>query len=166
MMESCSPKPRRIPKTKKTEETEEEFELRKKFAIDNPVIKNGFSQIRLIEWIKTNPQPRNSNINYLTNAREVAITAVKGVKPTFNSVYDNGIYEFPLHAGKDRFHPTQKSLKLFEELVKKHSNPGDLVLDPFLGSGTTAMASKRLGRNFIGCEIDKEFFQKTLDRLE
>ena len=125
-----------------------------------------FKQLRFLEWIKTNPQPRNSNINYLTNCREVAVSAVKGGKPTFNSKYDNGIYEYPIYSGRDRFHPTQKNLVMFEELVKKHSNPGDLVLDPFLGSGTTAIAAKRHDRNFIGCEMDETFFKKTLERIK
>ena len=70
--------------------------------------KNKFKQIRMIEWIKTNPQPLNSKINYLTNCREIALVAIKGSKPTFNSNYDNGIYKFPLQGGKDRFHHTQK----------------------------------------------------------
>ena len=51
-----------------------------------------FKQIRFIEWIKTNPQPRNSKINYLTNCREIALIGVKEGNPTFNSSYDNGIY--------------------------------------------------------------------------
>ena len=122
--------------------------------------------MRFLEWIKTNPQPRNSNVNYLTNCREVAVSAVKGGKPTFNSKYDNGTYQYPIYTGKDRFHPTQKSLVMFEELVKKHSNPGDLILDPFLGSGTTALAAKNLNRDFTGSEMDKEYFEKILDRLK
>lgn len=125
-----------------------------------------FKQIRFIEWIKTNPQPRNSNINYLTNCREIALSAVKVSKPTFNSRYDNGIYQYPLYSGKDRFHPTQKSLLLFEDLIVKHSNEGDIVLDPFLGSGTTALAAKNTNRNFLGCEIDKTFFEKSVERIE
>ena len=125
-----------------------------------------FKQVRFIEWIKTNPQPRNSNVNYLTNSREIALLAVKGGKPTFNSKYDNGIYQYPLYSGKDRFHPTQKSLLLFEDLIHKHSNEGDLILDPFLGSGTTAVAAKSTNRNFIGCEIDKTFFEKSVERIE
>ena len=70
--------------------------------------KEGFKQIRYIEWIKTNPQPLNSSTNYLTNCREIALVGIKKSKPTFNSKYDNGIYEFPLQGGKNRFHPTQK----------------------------------------------------------
>ena len=58
---------------------------------------------------------------------------VKGGKPTFNSKYDNGIYAHPLQGGKNRFHPTQKSVTLFEELIEKHSNEGDVVMDTFLG---------------------------------
>ena len=69
--------------------------------------KCGFKQIRFIEWIKTNPQPLNSKVNYLTNCREIALLGIKKSKPTFNSKYDNGlydneIYQFPvswLHTG-------------------------------------------------------------------
>ena len=122
--------------------------------------KHKFKQLRFIEWIKTNPQPLNSKTNYLTNCREVALLGVKGGKPTFNSEYDNAIYQFPLQGGKARFHPTQKSLLLFEELIKKHSNEGDLVLDTFLGGGTTALACKNLNRKFKGCELSKEYYDK------
>ena len=125
-----------------------------------------FKQLRFIEWIKTNPQPVNSGINYLTNCREMALLGVKKGKPTFNSKYDKGIYEYPIYGGKDRFHPTQKSLLLFEELIKKHSNENDIVLDCFLGSGTTALAARNTNRKFIGCELDKEFFEKSVNRLE
>ena len=127
--------------------------------------KYNFKQIRFIEWIKTNPQPRNSNVNYLTNCREIALTCVKGGNPTFNSSYDNGIYSFPLQGGKNRFHPTQKNLSLFETLIKKHSNENDTVLDTFLGSGTTAIACKINKRNFKGCEISKEYYDKSIELL-
>lgn len=127
--------------------------------------KYNFKQIRLIEWIKTNPQPINSKVNYLTNCREIALIGVKGGKPTFNSSYDNGIYMFPLQGGKNRFHPTQKSLPLFEELITKHSNEGDIVLDTFLGGGTTALAAKNKKRQFKGCEISKEYYDKIIEIL-
>ena len=126
----------------------------------------GFKQIRFVEWIKTNPQPLNSSRNYLTNCREIALLGVKKSKPTFNSKYDNAIYKFPLQGGKNRFHPTQKSLLLFEELIKKHSNENDIVLDTFLGSGTTAIASKNTNRNFKGCELSKEYYDKFSELLD
>lgn len=125
--------------------------------------KHRFKQIRFIEWIKTNPQPRNSRVNYLTNCREIALIGVKDGNPTFNSAYDNGIYMFPLQGGKNRFHPTQKSLPLFEELIKKHSNEYDVVMDTFLGAGTTAFACKNTRRHFKGCEISKEYYDKICD---
>ena len=124
-----------------------------------------FKQIRMIEWIKTNPQPLNSKVNYLTNCREIALVAIKVSKPTFNSSYDKGIYEFPLQGGKIRSHPTQKSLPLFEELIRKHSNPGDLVLDTFLGAGTTAMAAKNTDRRFLGCEVDDTYYATIQDNM-
>ena len=125
-----------------------------------------FKQIRLVEWIKKNPQPINSSVNYLTNCREIALLGIKKSKPTFNSKYDKGIYEHPIASGKYRFHPTQKSLPLFKDLIKKHSNEGDLVLDCFAGSGTTAVAAKNTKRNFIGCELDEEFYKKSIERIK
>ena len=125
----------------------------------------GFKQIRFIEWIKTNPVPINSKINYLTNAREVAVLGVKGGKPTFHSEYDNGTYRFPICHDKGRFHPTQKPQALIEALILKHSNPGDTVLDCFSGSGTTAAAAYVQGRNFIGCELELDYYKRSLVRL-
>ena len=126
----------------------------------------GFKQIRFVEWIKTNPVPLNQSTNYLTNCREVALLGVKGGKPTFNGKYDNAIYQFPLQGGKNRFHPTQKSLPLFEALIEKHSNEGDLVVDTFLGGGTTALACKNTNRRFKGCEISKEYYDKVIELIE
>lgn len=98
----------------------------------------------------------------MTNCREIALVGIKVSKPTFNSKYDNGIYMFPLQGGKNRFHPTQKSLGLFEELINKHSNEGDTVMDTFLGAGTTAIACKNTERRFKGCEIEIEYYEKIL----
>lgn len=127
--------------------------------------KHKFKQIRFIEWIKTNPQPLNSRVNYLTNCREIALLGVKGGSPVFNGQYDNGIYQFPLQGGKNRFHPTQKSLPLFEELIKKHSNENSVVLDTFLGAGTTAFACKNTNRRFKGCEVDEEYYDKVMELI-
>jgi site-specific DNA-methyltransferase (adenine-specific) len=138
------------------------FDIWKISYLKDIMERNKFKQIRFIEWIKTNPQPLNSGVNYLTNCREVALIGIKGSKPTFNSKYDNGIYSFPLQGGKNRFHPTQKSLPLFEELIRKHSNKGDTVLDTFLGAGTTAIACKNTERHFKGCEIETNYYEKII----
>ena len=127
---------------------------------------NKFKQIRFIEWLKTNPVPINSKINYLSNAREIAVLGIKKSKPTFNSSYDNGLYQYPICHDKGRFHPTQKPLELIKELIVKHSNEGDIVLDCFSGSGTTGVAAIQTNRQFIGCEINPEYYEQSKKRIE
>ena len=126
----------------------------------------GFKQLRFIEWVKKNPVPLNSKRNYLTNSREIAVSGVRTGKPTFHSEYDNGIYTFPIPNNGKRRHPTQKPMSLFKELIEKHSNHGDLVVDPFLGSGTTAIAALSLSRRFRGCDIDKGYVKIAKDRVD
>lgn len=142
------------------------FDLWKITDLKNCLEEVGFKQLRFIEWIKTNPQPINSKRNYLTNCREIAVTAVKGGSSTFNSSYDNGIYEYPIYSARDRFHPTQKSLGLFTDLIKKHSNEGDVVLDCYAGSATTAISCLETNRIFIGCEANEEYYTKSVDRIK
>ena len=141
------------------------FDIWKISYLKEMMERHKFKQIRFIEWIKTNPQPLNSSVNYLTNCREIALLGVKGTKPAFHSKYDKGIYMYPLQGGKYRFHPTQKSITLFEELIKKHSNENDTVLDTFLGGGTTAFACRNTGRKFKGCDISAEYYSKVMERL-
>ncbi len=125
----------------------------------------GFKQLRFIEWVKKNPVPLNSKRNYLTNSREIAISGVRSGKPTFHSEYDNGIYHYPIPNNGKRHHPTQKPMSLFKELIEKHSNEGDLVVDPFLGSGTTALAALSLSRCFNGCDADRNYVQIAKERV-
>lgn len=129
--------------------------------------KHKFKQPRLCVWQKTNPIPVNSKLNYLSNSREYFITFVKGGKPTFNSEYDKGFYEYPICRGKERtIHPTQKPIMLINDLILKHSNENDLVLDCFMGSGTTGVACLKNNRNFMGIEIDKDYFDIAKERIE
>ena len=134
----------------------------------------GFKMMRLIIWNKTNPVPLNSKRMYLTGSREMAVVGVKGGNPTFNGVYDPGIYDdiiedyeypIPRHNGK-RIHPTQKPLDLFQQLVQKHAKTGDLVVDPFLGSGTTAVAALQENMKFAGCDIDEGYVKKAKQRVK
>lgn len=142
------------------------YDLWKITVLKDYLIECGFKQLRFIEWLKTNPVPINSNLNYLTNSREIAVSSVKGSNPVFNSKYDNGLYSYPIYHKNDRFHPTQKPLDLFEELILKHSKPNDIVLDCFSGSCTTGVACQNTGRSFIGCEIDEGYYNKSLLRLK
>eukprot|EP00976_Prorocentrum_cordatum_P041148 835221-Prorocentrum_minimum.AAC.8 len=123
--------------------------------------KVGFCQVRFVEWVKTNPQPIMAT-TYMTNAREAALLAVKGGGPCFNGPrLHRGVFYYPnvSHAWY-KAHPTQKNLQLFEELVRFHTNEGDLVMDTFLGGGTTALAAHRTGRRFVGCEKSGQYFAK------
>lgn len=130
---------------------------------------NKFKAIRFLEWIKTNPVPIVSKVTYLANAREVAIVGFKKGKPTFNSAYDNALYFHPTinNRGYNKVvHPTQKPLALFNDLILKHSHEGDLVVDPFLGSGTTAMSCVLNGRKFIGGDVDKNYCEIAKQRVK
>ena len=142
--------------------------------LHDALIGAGFKMLRLVVWNKTNPVPLNSRSAYLTGSREMAVVGVKGGNPTFHSFYDRGIYDdiledyaypIPRHGGK-RIHPTQKPIDLFRDLVKKHSNPGDFIVDPFLGSGTTAVAALQEGRVFAGCDIDCHYVEASKKRVK
>lgn len=131
---------------------------------------NGFLIKDLIRWEKSNPMPRNVNSRYVMDI-EVALWAVKGKKKwTFNKPSDmpyiRPVFKSGVILGKNkRLHPTQKSLEVFSELIKIHSNEGDCIFDPFFGSGTTAVACKQLNRSFIGSEIETDYYEKALSRL-
>ncbi len=130
-----------------------------------------YSTKDIIRWKKNNPMPRNMNRRYVSDY-EFAIWAVKpGGKWTFNNIKGSGYLrpEFlhPIAAGKEKtIHPTQKSLSLMEDIIKVHTNENDLVLDPFMGSGTTILGCKNLNRNFIGIELNEEYFAIAKSRIE
>lgn len=125
-----------------------------------------------IRWIKSNPMPRNRDRRYVSDY-ELAVWAVKpGSKWTFNRDSENKPYHKPEFvtgtvSGKERTeHPTQKSLKLMKELIEIHTNEGDVILDPFVGSGTTAVAAKELNRKYIAIEKESRYFSISKERLE
>ena len=142
------------------------YDLWKIGEIKEAMEQAGFKMLRQIIWEKTNPVPLNMKATYLSNAREMAVAGVKGGKPTFHDQYHRGVYDLPIprHNGK-RQHPTQKPERLFSDLVIKHSNEGDLVVDPFLGAGTTAMAALKAGRAFAGCDIDERYVAISRQRV-
>ena len=145
------------------------FDLWKIESLKEILENNKFEKIRFIEWVKTNPVPINQKVAYLSNSREVALFATKGSGNTFNSTYDNGIYMYPIYQGNrkiDRIHPTQKSLELFQDIIKKHTNEGDVVLDTFGGSATTYIASLKENRKCKSCELNKDYYEKSLNRID
>lgn len=91
-------------------------------------------------------------------AMNIADCQIRGANPT-------NVLSFGFQKGERRFHEAQKPLKLIELLVKLTTREGQVVLDPFVGSGTTAVAAQRLNRRFISFEIDPEFHQSAVQRL-
>ncbi|TMS41325.1 MAG: site-specific DNA-methyltransferase [Methanobacterium sp.] len=93
------------------------------------------------------------------NQYEMIIYANKGRRP-FNGKRIPDIWSFPRVAGKKQLHQNQKPVDLMEQIIEKSSNAGDIVLDPFIGSGTTAVACQNTGRNYLGFEINEEYVTK------
>jgi modification methylase len=132
----------------------------------------GFWILNDVIWRKTNPMP-NFRGRRFTNAHETLLWAATGPKARYTFNYDSmkalnedlqmrSDWLLPICAGPERLregcgrktHPTQKPEALLHRVILASSNRGDVVLDPFTGSGTTAAVAKRLGRNFIGIERD------------
>ena len=122
---------------------------------------NGLST-RLVIWEKTNPSPMNGDSIWLSSVE----CCVYGKKPkaTFNEHCKSSVLRFS--CGRSKVHPTQKPLDLFDKIVKTSSNEGDIVFDPFMGSGTAGEAALRNGRKFIGCELNEEWFNLSKDRIK
>jgi len=133
--------------------------------------KNGFYYKTTGIWHKTNPMPRNMNLHFI-NSTEAWIYFTYGSKTgTFNNkgklVHD--FFETSLTTQSEkRFgkHPTQKPIRLIDELVSLLSNEGDTVVDPFMGSGTTAVSCKKLNRSFIGIEQNIEYIEIARRRVK
>ena len=117
---------------------------------------------RLGAWIKTNPTPLNGQYNWLS-AIEILVIARKK-KSTFNRFCAKPVWEYPVCYKK--VHPTQKPIKLITELVESSTNENDVILDPFMGSGTTGVACVNTDRKFIGIEIEQEYFDIAVRRIE
>ena len=125
----------------------------------------GFQTKDMIRLKKTNPMPRNRDRRYITDF-ECALWFTKPkAKWTFNR--QDPKYQRPefVKSIEKGFHPTQKNLSLMEDLLLIHSNEGDVVLDPFMGSGTTGIACYNLNRDFIGIELDEKYFKIAEERI-
>ena len=83
-----------------------------------------------------------------------------------NSYYPSNLLRISNANHSNRLHPTQKPVALFEYLIKTYTNPGELVLDNCIGSGTTAVASINTRRNFIGFEMNEEYYRIACNRIE
>lgn len=129
-----------------------------------------FDTFQYFIWHKTNPTPKIYKNGFLNSCELIICLWNKG--HTWNFTKQNEMHNFfesPICMRPERLqnpkHPTQKPIKLLQHLIKIGSNEGDLVYDPFMGVGSTAIACLKLNRNFIGCEIDKSYFEATKNRI-
>jgi site-specific DNA-methyltransferase (adenine-specific)/modification methylase len=129
-----------------------------------------FDTFQFMVWHKTNPTPKVRRAGFLNSCELIVCMWNKGHTWNFTTQKDmHNFIEAPICMGGERVkkpvHPTQKPLKVLEHIIRLASNPGDTVLDPFMGVGSTGVASLRLGRKFIGIEIDQGYFDAAKKRL-
>lgn len=124
---------------------------------------------RCIVLDKSNPAPFNRDRMFVNDV-EFAVWGVynskdKPTKWVFNREEPLEKCVLKTSVQSSKLHPTMKDLKVIEKLVRLLSNENDVILDPFMGSGTTGVACKKLGRKFIGVEIDKGYFAVAKERI-
>jgi len=138
----------------------------------------GFKLLNDISWVKPNPPP-NLSCRYFTHATETVLWAAKNSKSKHTFNYKvmrrmaggrqmKSVWELTAPKREEKTfgkHPTQKPLALLERIVLASSQEGDVVLDPFAGSGTTLIAAMRLHRRAIGIEISDDYIDLALKRL-
>ncbi|QIG81605.1 site-specific DNA-methyltransferase [Stakelama tenebrarum] len=153
------------------------------FRVGTAVQDLGFWILNDIVWRKANPMPNFKGTRF-TNAHETMIWASMGEKSryTFNyramktlndEIQMRSDWELPICAGQERLkkdghkvHPTQKPEALLYRVLLSSTKPGDVVLDPFFGTGTTGAVAKRLGRRFIGIEREPAYVEAAQERIE
>lgn len=132
---------------------------------------NHFNTSQFMIWHKTNPTPNIYKKGFLNSCEMIICFWNKG--HTWNFTHQNEMHNFiesPICMGTERIknpkHPTQKPIKILKHIIKIASNPNDVVLDPFMGVGSTAVAALQLNRKFCGCEINKEYYEASIERIK
>lgn len=128
----------------------------------NESAKAGFRESNILVWIKNNACP---NRYYMKNC-EFVIFLYKGSAKPINNMGDKAAVSANNINGKDKLHPTQKPIELLEKYILNSSNEGDVIFDPFMGSGSTGVAAVNTNRNFIGIELDANYFQIAQSRID
>ena len=153
------------------------------FRVGAALQDQGYWILNDVIWRKANPMPNFKGTRF-TNAHETLIWASMGedARYTFNyramktlndELQMRSDWLLPICSGQERLkkggtkvHPTQKPEALLYRIMLACSNPGDIVLDPFFGTGTTGAVAKRLGRHFIGIEREDDYIEAALERIE
>ena len=127
----------------------------------NESIKAGFRESNILVWIKNNACP---NRYYMKNC-EFILFLYKGKAKPINDMSTKAALQINNINGKNKLHPTEKPIELLAKFVLNSTQEGEVVLDPFMGSGSTGVAAKELNREFIGIELDDKYFKIAKERL-
>jgi len=117
---------------------------------------------RLCVWEKTNPSPMNGQHFWLSSVESCIFGRKKGA--IFNEFCASPVWRYPTQPKE--FHPTAKPIYLMKIQIKASTNQEQIVLDPFMGSGTTGVAAVQMNRKFIGIEREKKYFDIACERIE
>ncbi len=130
-------------------------------------IARGFTYRNQLAMVKKNPLPSLSKTNW-RSAFELCMYLTKGKPGVFNFISQTECKNVFHYSNSRRAtkHPTEKPLEFIKLLVQVSSNVGDLVLDPFMGSGTTAVAARDLGRGYVGFELGRDYIKMANARLK
>ena len=153
------------------------------FRVGSALQDEGFWILNDVVWRKSNPMP-NFRGKRFTNAHETLIWAAKSQERKYTFNYDamkalnddlqmRSDWLFPICTGGERLkdetgqklHPTQKPEALLARIILASSKPGDVVLDPFFGTGTTGAVARRLGRHYVGIERDEAYIEAAEQRI-
>ena len=130
--------------------------------------KYGIKARTIFVWAKTNPVPSFRKVNWVSSSEFVWVGS-KGEGKIKNFLTQKEMYNYALTPNKSAYgkteHPTEKPEAIIARFVKTSSSEGDIVLDPFMGSGTTAVVCKKLNRKYIGIEISPEYIEIANKRI-
>ena len=130
------------------------------FFADKQKSKKG--TVRQLIWEKSNPSPMNGQYVYLSGVENAVWFKKRG--GTFNARCKNTVFKHP--NGRSKIHPTEKNHKLLEELILDNSNENDIIFDPCMGSGSHLLVAKNLNRQYLGIELNAEWFKIAKERIE
>ena len=130
-----------------------------------------FDTFQFMVWHKTNPILKVRRAGFLNSCELIVCIWNKGHTWNFTKQKDmHNFIQSPICMGNERLknptHPTQKPVKVLEFIIRIATNPKDIVFDPFMGVGSTGVAALNLGRKFIGFELDKQYFDAAVKRLD
>jgi len=118
--------------------------------------------VRQLIYEKSNPSPMNGQCIYLSGIENAVWFKKRG--GTFNAHCKNTVFKYP--CGRSKLHPTEKNHDLLKELILDNSNENDLIFDPCSGSGSHLLVAAQNNRNFIGVELNEEYYKISYNRLK